>query len=87
MSKKKNPVIIKARQEGYNTGFKIGFEQGVESGRNNATYFLASRFDGLDKVPGIGPKMIEKIVKHFGKEYFEEVPNEYKELNKHSRES
>lgn len=77
---KKNPVIVKARQEGYNDGFKIGFDQGVITGRNTATYILASKFDGLNKVPGIGPKLMDKIVQHFGKEYFQEVPNEYKEI-------
>ena len=76
---KKNPVIVKARQEGYNHGFKVGFDQGVISGRNTATYVIASKFDGLNKVPGIGPKMMEKIVQHFGKEYFQEVPDEYKQ--------
>lgn len=75
---KKNPVIIKARQEGYNDGFKVGFEQGVVQGRQNATYILASRFSGLSKVPGIGPKLLQKIVNHFGKEYFQEVPDEIK---------
>ncbi|MBO1515583.1 hypothetical protein [Metabacillus bambusae] len=83
---KKNPVIVKARQEGYNDGFKIGFEQGVETGRINATYILASRFDGLNKVPGIGPKMLQKIVNHFGKEYFQEVPDEFKKFKTTSSE-
>lgn len=65
----KNPVLIKARQEAYNKGFTNGFEQG----RDNACLLFATKFDGLDKVPGIGPKLMERIVNHFGREYFEEV--------------
>lgn len=76
---KKNPVIQKAREEGYNNGFKIGFDQGVNQGQQSATYILATKIDGLSKVPGIGPKTLEKIINHFGREYFQEVPNEYKE--------
>lgn len=63
----KNPVIQKAREEGYNTGFKKGFDLGQE----NACLVFASKFDDLEKVPGIGPKLMEKIVSHFGREYFE----------------
>jgi hypothetical protein len=66
--KKKNPVIEKARSEGYNTGFKNGFEHGKYS----ACVVFADKMEGLDKVAGIGPKIMEKIVHHFGKEYFEE---------------
>ncbi|MCV9886263.1 hypothetical protein [Metabacillus halosaccharovorans] len=47
---KKNPVIVKARQEGYNNGFKIGFQQGTESGRNTAVQIFAARFYELGKV-------------------------------------
>lgn len=87
MGKSKNPVLIKARQEGYNNGFKIGFDQGVEVGRNNAVYILAAKFDGLNKVPGIGPKLMDKIVNHFGKEYFEEAPDEFREIIQHAKGS
>lgn len=73
MSKKKNPVIDKARKEGYDSGFTIGFQTGVEIGKEEACNILATKFDGLDKLPGIGPKMMKKIVTHFGKEYFKEV--------------
>lgn len=73
--KKRNPAIVKAEKEAYNLGFKVGFEQGSQ----NAVYILASRFEDLGKVPGIGPKLLEKIVHHFGKEYFQEVPSEYKQ--------
>lgn len=66
---KKNPVLENARKESYNKGFTIGFEQG----RDNACLLFASKFDGLEKVPGIGPKMMEKIVNHFGREYFKEA--------------
>ena len=63
----KNPVLIKAKQEAYNKGFTIGFEQG----KLGASVFMASKFKDLEKVPGIGPKLQEKIVNHFGPEYFE----------------
>jgi hypothetical protein len=66
--KKKNPVIEKARSEGYNEGFKFGFEHGKYS----ACVVFADKMEGLEHVNGIGPKMMEKIVQHFGKEYFEE---------------
>ena len=39
----------------------------------NATQFFAERFEGLEKVPGIGPKTVKLFVEHFGKEYFREV--------------
>lgn len=69
MAKKPNPVLQKAREESYNKGFTKGFEMGQE----HATMILADKFDGLEKVPGIGPKLMEKIVNHFGREYFEKV--------------
>jgi hypothetical protein len=69
MAKKPNPVLVKAKEEAYNKGFTKGFDMGQE----HATLILASKFDRLDKVPGIGPKLMEKIVNHFGKEYFEVV--------------
>ncbi|MGY6209709.1 hypothetical protein ACXEO8_07005 [Cytobacillus firmus] len=69
MAKKPNPVIQKAKEEGYNNGFKKGFELGQE----NACLVFANKFDGLEKVPGIGPKLMEKIVNHFGRDYFTEV--------------
>ncbi|MCM3598681.1 hypothetical protein M4D55_23260 [Metabacillus idriensis] len=74
--KKKNPVIEKARQDGYNQGFENGFKSGADIGKDEACKILALKFDGLDKVPGIGPKMLQKIVTHFGREYFKEVPDE-----------
>jgi hypothetical protein len=67
VSKKRNPAIQKAYEEGVRVGFKQGFEQGKYS----ATCYMASRFDGLGKVKGIGPKTMEIIVNHFGREYFE----------------
>lgn len=82
---KKNPVIVKARQEGYNNGFKIGFQQGTESGRNTAVQIFAARFDELGKVPGIGPKILDKVVKHFGQEYFQEVPDELRKVVKDAK--
>jgi flagellar biosynthesis/type III secretory pathway protein FliH len=69
----KNPVIKKAREDGYNAGFNAGVKTGFDQGKYSACMFFADKFDGLDKVPGIGPKMMKKIVEHFGKEYFEEA--------------
>ncbi len=71
--KKVNPVIQKVREESYQQGFLNGQKLGFEHGKNTATMYFASRFDGLDQVPGIGEKTIEKIVRHFGAEYFEKV--------------
>jgi 5'-3' exonuclease len=47
--------------------------KGEEIGINKATNFFKKRFDGIYDVPGIGEKTVEKLVKHFGKEYFEKV--------------
>lgn len=71
--KKVNPVIQKAREEGYNEGYHKGTLFGFDQGKYSACMFFADRFDGLEKVPGIGPKLMEKIVNHFGREYFEEA--------------
>jgi hypothetical protein len=71
--KSKNPVIQKAREEGYNQGYEAGFKLGNENGQYVTANFIKQRFDGLDKVPGIGPKIFEKIVKHFGEEYFKKI--------------
>lgn len=73
LAKKVNPVIQKAKETGYNEGFQKGTNFGFEQGKYSACMYFADRFDGLDKVPGIGPKLMEKIVNHFGREYFEEV--------------
>ena len=69
MAKKPNPVLQKVREEAYNQGFTKGYEMA----QDNAVITFASKFDGLEKVPGIGPKLMEKIVNHFGSEYFEKV--------------
>jgi hypothetical protein len=72
MAKKPNPVLVKAKEEAYNEGFKKGFEMA----QDNACYVFASKFEGLQDVPGIGPKLMEKIANHFGREYFEVVQSE-----------
>lgn len=69
MAKKKNPVIVKARE----AGFKDGYTLGTQHGKDSACLFFADKFDGLDQVPGIGPKTLEKVVEHFGREYFVKV--------------
>lgn len=70
---KKNPVIDRARKEGYDIGFKNGVEIGRVLGRDATTAFIEERFNGLHLIPGIGPKLYEKIVHHFGIEYFKKV--------------
>lgn len=67
--KKVNQVIGKARKEGYNEGFKIG----LEHGKYAAAVFIAEKFEGLENMKGIGPKTMELIVNHFGREYFKAV--------------
>lgn len=68
----KNPVIQKAREEGYKVGFTAGTKVGFDQGKYSACMFFADKFDGLEKVPGIGPKIMDKIMNHLGKEYFRE---------------
>ncbi|MCU9594620.1 hypothetical protein OEV82_09140 [Caldibacillus thermolactis] len=53
--------------------YQLGLAKGEEIGINKATNFFKKRFDGIYDVPGIGEKTVEKLVKHFGKEYFEKV--------------
>lgn len=76
---KKNHHIEKVRKEEYNNGYTQGYEHGKVAGIKMSTSTIAAKFNGLDKVPGIGPKLFDKISNHFGKEYFQEVPDEYKE--------
>lgn len=76
MAKKPNPVIQKARDEGYNAGFNAGMKLGFEQGKYSACMHFADRFEGLEKVPGIGPKSMEKVVKHFGEELFQKSTKE-----------
>lgn len=47
--------------------YKKGFNDGIE----HAIEFFKRKFDGIYEVPGIGEKTVEKIVKHFGEEFFE----------------
>ncbi|MFS0864102.1 hypothetical protein [Fredinandcohnia sp. 179-A 10B2 NHS] len=70
---KVNPVIVKARQEGYDSGYLNGSQFGFEQGKYSACMFIASKFEGLEKVKGIGPKTMKLIVEHMGAEYFQEV--------------
>lgn len=76
MVKKQNPIIAKAKQEGYKNGFEAGLKMGFEQGKYSACMHFADRFEGLEKVPGIGPKSMEKVVKHFGEELFREATKE-----------
>ncbi|TCJ05066.1 hypothetical protein [Cytobacillus praedii] len=66
----RNPQIHKARVEGYNQGFAVGYQQGKYS----ACKYFDKKFQGLEDLPGIGEKTLQKITKHFefGPEYFKE---------------
>lgn len=59
MSRKKpNPVLQKK------------YEQGLKDGIAQAVDFFIDRFNGLENVPGIGEKTLEKIKKQLGEQYF-----------------
>ncbi len=64
---KKNPVLQKKFDEGY----EVGFKNGAEYGQRAAVDFFANKFEGLEKVPGIGKKTLSKLRKHLGEQYFE----------------
>lgn len=77
----KNPLLEKKYQEGLLRGIEIGkalgkaegIEIGKVEGRDLTINWFEKRFEGLDKVPGIGPKITEKFVNHFGPEHFKKV--------------
>lgn len=70
---KRNPVLDKARKEAYEIGFKNGMDIGVKTGIQQTSDFFAQKFDEIGKIPGIGPKTVEKFVNAFGREYFVKV--------------
>ncbi|NMH68583.1 helix-hairpin-helix domain-containing protein [Bacillus sp. RO3] len=70
MKQYKNPVMQKAYEQGKSDGYELGLSHSEALGIAKATNYIAGRFSSLNQVPGIGPKMIEKIKKHFGEEYF-----------------
>lgn len=87
MSKKKkrspdqgNPVIEKAKKEAYEAGLKVGYRHGYASGEvggvNKAIAFFMDKLDGLEKVKGIGPKIVTKIKTQIGDHYFAGDENE-----------
>jgi hypothetical protein len=84
---KKNPVLDKVRKEAYEiglkNGIKIGEEIGEKKGVDKASQFFADKVDGLVKVPGIGPKLYQKFVEHFGKQYFREVDENERDKKNH----
>ncbi|MEW8985944.1 MAG: hypothetical protein AB2401_02865 [Bacillus sp. (in: firmicutes)] len=61
----KNPILQKKYDEGYEKGLKQGIKQSVD--------FFTEKFKGLEDVPGIGEKTIDKIRKQLGHEYFQKV--------------
>ncbi|GGB41522.1 hypothetical protein GCM10011409_18800 [Lentibacillus populi] len=62
----KNPVLKKKFEEGY----RLGFDKGTKHGIEQAVNFFAVKFEGLEKVPGIGKKTMEKIRQQLGEHYF-----------------
>ncbi|WP_034757740.1 hypothetical protein [Rossellomorea vietnamensis] len=70
MTKYRNPALQKAYDQGKSEGYALGLKHSEARGVAKATNYIAGRFQSLDQVPGIGPKMVEKIKKHFGEEYF-----------------
>ena len=69
--KKKNPIIAQAKKEGYEIGFKLGFEQGIEVRQQAAEILFAKKINELENVKGIGPKTFGLFSKHF-KDYSKE---------------
>lgn len=65
MTKRKNPVIETAREDGIKIGMKIGQEQ-------TFLFFFEFMEENLREIPGIGPKrkqhVIDYFMKHFGKD-------------------
>jgi hypothetical protein len=70
MKNYKNPALQKAYDQGKAEGYELGLSHSEAKGVAKATNYIAGRFKSIDRVPGIGPKMVEKIKKHFGEEYF-----------------
>lgn len=60
--KNKNPLLQQKWIEGYQQGKIDGIAQAVS--------FFAEKFKGLEDVPGIGEKTINKIAKQLGDKYF-----------------
>jgi hypothetical protein len=70
MKKFNNQVLQKAYDQGKSEGYALGLKQSEAKGVVKATDYIAEKFAGLEEVPGIGPKVMSKIKKHFGEEYF-----------------
>lgn len=67
MAKKKknrNPLLQQKWMEGYQQGKIDGIAQAVN--------FFTAKFEGLEDVPGIGEKTMQKIVNQLGHKYFSE---------------
>lgn len=58
----KNPLLEKKWMEGY--------ERGKQDGISQAVNFFTAKFNGLEDVPGIGKKTMDKIKSQLGDEYF-----------------
>lgn len=60
----KNPLLQQKFDEGYALGVQHGIQKSVD--------FFIHKFEGLEEVPGIGEKTMEKIKKQLGEKYFKE---------------
>lgn len=61
--RKKNPLLERKWQEGY--------DQGVREGIARSVSFFAEKFEGLADIPGIGEKTMKKIKSQLGDGYFD----------------
>jgi hypothetical protein len=73
MSKRKNPVIEKAFENGKKEGYLLGLTHGEDKGIRKTVNFFVDKLEGLPEVPGIGPKTLKKIKRLIGEQYFSEV--------------
>lgn len=58
----RNPLLEKKFQEGYQLGKSHGVKQALD--------FFIDKFEGLEDVPGIGDRTMERIKEQLGHEYF-----------------
>ncbi|MGG1483511.1 hypothetical protein ABEI56_05425 [Peribacillus castrilensis] len=69
MTKKKNPVIEKAREEGIKLGMKTAQEQ-------TFLFFFEFLEENLNEIPGIGPKRKQHVIDYFLKNFGHEKTQE-----------
>ncbi|MGE6379578.1 hypothetical protein [Peribacillus muralis] len=69
MTKRKNPVIQEAREEGIKVGMTIGQQQ-------TFLFFFEYLEENLEKIPGIGPTRKQHVMDHFLKNFGHEKTQE-----------